>query len=180
MILRNYYKIIELIAKGSSENYYAVFKGQTGADMTLRYNSSYGESYAATLGFALSPTISTSNNTSGIQFGTGTTPPTFDDYKLSGSIIAGLTGTLTKDCVNDEDGNFVITISATLTNTNSTDVTIGEIGYSRSFTGRGTTGNSNAYAYILIDRTVLDTPVTIPAGGIGQVTYTIRMNYPTA
>lgn len=29
-----------------------------------------------------------------------------------------------------------------------------------------------------INRTVFDTPVTIAAGGVGQVTYTIRMNYP--
>ena len=32
---------------------------------------------------------------------------------------------------------------------------------------------------IWVERTVLETPVTIPAGGVGQVTYTIRMNYPT-
>ena len=42
------------------------------------------------------------------------------------------------------------------------------------------TGNSiyTTYPY-LIERTVLESPITIPAnGGVGQVTYKIRMDYP--
>lgn len=59
-------------------------------------------------------------------------------------------------------------------NTSSADVTIREIGYYACYDGN--TKNSR----VLLDRTLLDTPVTIPAGSIGQVVYTITFNYPTA
>lgn len=59
----------------------------------------------------------------------------------------------------------------TITNNNETDITIGEVGIVYQ------TGSSYS---VLFERTVLESPITIPAGGVGQVTYTIRMNYPTA
>ena len=180
MILRSYYGLIELIAKGDTAGNYAAFVDTSGATQKVRYNSSYVEAYARPLGFQSITNICTSKTGYGIAFGTGTAAPKFDDYTLSGDFITGLTGTVVRECVSDTDGNVVITVLATLTNTNSNDVTISEVGYVNSFTGKQPNSTSNVYAYVLFDRTVLDTPVTIPAGGIGQVTYTIRMNYPTA
>lgn len=101
-----------------------------------------------------------------VKFGDGDVPATIDDYKLSGNTITGLTGSAVASYTPDDDG---ITFSAvwTLTNGNADSVTIKEVGLT-TYTGG-----------YFIDRTVLDTPVTIPAGGVGQITYTIRLNYPT-
>ena len=68
----------------------------------------------------------------------------------------------------------------TLTNTGSEDFTISELG----LVTYAYITNTNGYCYennFLLERTVLENPITIPAnGGVGQVTYTIRMDYPVA
>ena len=104
----------------------------------------------------------------GVVFGDGDTPATAEDYKLAGNIITGITANanLTRSI-----NNGVAQIVAIYTITASSEVTIKEI---TAFT---TSGGSD---YYIVDRTVLDTPVTIPAGGVGQVVYTITFNYPTA
>lgn len=108
----------------------------------------------------------------GIVLGDGTTPPTIDDYKLSGTVITGVTGLMdiAKSC---DDEGATVTFNITVINNNSEEITVGEVG------ACSLVGGTNAYT-VMYDRTVLDAPVTIPAGGVGQVTYTIRMNYPTA
>lgn len=104
----------------------------------------------------------------GAIFGNGTTPPTEDDYKLSGDIVTGYTssGTASTEIVGSQ---IIQEAVYTLTNTSSSDITISEVGYV------GRTSSSTAH-YFLLDRTLLDSPVTIPAGGVGQVTYTITFN----
>lgn len=111
------------------------------------------------------------NTYGGVIFGTGTTPPTMDDYKLSGEIIKTLVSSASCVTSVDDDG-ITVTTTYTLTNTSDKEITIGEIA---AFTAAGSTTNS-----VMMDRTVLDTPVTIEPGGVGQITYSIRMNYPTA
>lgn len=112
----------------------------------------------------------------GVKFGTGTTPVTFEDYCLSGDMINNLAFSTVTQHASDNNGVH-ITAVYTITNNNPTDVTIGEVGmmYRHVTSQTGIVGN-----YMLIERTVLDTPVTIPAGGIGQVVYTITFNYPTS
>ena len=124
-----------------------------------------GSSYGADLS-----KINTSYNASGggVIFGDGDTPPTAEDYKLAGNIITGLSTSVN---MTSSINNGVAQIVATYTITASSEVTIKEIA---AFANAGSTGK------YMVDRTVLDTPVTIPAGGIGQVEYTITFNYPWA
>lgn len=108
-----------------------------------------------------------------VRFGDGDTPPTRDDYKLSGNVITGFTSTYAKTVSKQDENGFTVTALHTITNNNSNEITIREVGkFSR------TQYASGSYTQYLLDRTVLDTPVTIPAGGIGQVEYTITFNYP--
>lgn len=108
----------------------------------------------------------------GICVGSGVTPPTADDYKLESMITSDFSSVIATTLDANNDTVWTITI----TNTSSEDMTIGEVGYANfGYYGAGTSSD-----YFLFDRTVLDEPLIIPAGGIGQVTYTIRMNYPTA
>lgn len=109
-----------------------------------------------------------------VCFGNGSVPPSAEDYKLSGDIITGLTFS-TSVVATPEDDGVTLTATYTVTNSNSQEITISEVAMF------GTTYSSNGYAdsnFIMLDRTVLDDPVTIPAGGFGQVVYTVKMNYP--
>ena len=101
----------------------------------------------------------------GVAFGNGTNEPSEDDYTLSGSLVTAFTAS----AVMSKTDN---TLKVTYTLTATADITISEIGLF------GLYYSGNRYPF-LIERTLLDNPVTIPAGGVGQVEYTIKLNYPT-
>ena len=105
-------------------------------------------------------------NNGGVAFGNGTREPSMDDYTLSGSLVTAFTAS----ALMSKTGN---TITVTYTITATADITISEIGlFSLYYSG-------NRYPF-LVERTLLDEPVTIAAGGIGQVVYTITFNNLTA
>lgn len=91
-----------------------------------------------------------------MRVGTGTTEPTLDDYNLE-SIPEGITVdsvTVTNTSITTK------TYTAICSNSSDSDITITEVGlYMGSATG------------YLLDRTILDTPITIPAGESRAVTY---------
>lgn len=135
-----------------------------------------------------SPIVSTGTNSiiykpfnQAVFFGTGSTAPTIDDYRLAGDTVTGYTSSHTYKDEYAEDGTFAKrTATYTITNNNAEPVTIGEIGI--FICAVWTTGySSNKYIYTtypyLLERTVLESPITIPAGGVGQVTYSITENY---
>lgn len=108
----------------------------------------------------------TSCQNGGVAFGNGTREPSMDDYTLSGSLVTAFTAS----ALMSKTGN---TITVTYTLTATKDITISEIGlFSLYYSG-------NRYPF-LVERTLLDEPVTIAAGGVGQVVYTITFNIPTA
>lgn len=113
----------------------------------------------------------------GVSFGDGDTPVTFSDINLSGNRIAGLS-VVTKWAYSmaGENGS-TITATYTITNNNSEAVTIREVAL---FSRVPYASSSNTAYFIMVDRTVLDSPVTIEPNGMGQVNYTINLNYPTA
>ena len=117
---------------------------------------------------------STGAATGGVILGTGTTPPTLDDYCLSGDMITTFTYSNSVTVAPGESG-VTITALYTITNTGNSAFTIGELGLIAA-----TYASASASNKCLVERTVLDTPVTIPAGGVGQVEYTITFNYPWA
>lgn len=112
--------------------------------------------------------------TPGIVFGDGAEPVTLNDYTLSGNAFTNHTGTVDFTAAIDEaDISVTMTSVCTLTNTGSEDFTIREVGLYVAY--GGSTSNP-----LLYERTLLDSPVTIPASGVGQVTYTIKLKLPTA
>ena len=107
-------------------------------------------------------------------FGDGDATPTINDYYLSGNLITGIvSSTSTVRKPNGVEKRF------TVTNNNSNEIIIKEICYFGPAGWKSDLGSSSG-SVLLLDRTVLDTPVTIPAGGVGQVVYTITFNYPWA
>lgn len=114
----------------------------------------------------------------GLFFGSGNTPATVDDYKLAGDTIMGCTCSYANKSTYNSDGSTSALIyDYTITNNNDAEIIIGEIGI--FFETRWKHSNAgNGWYFNMIERTALETPITIPAGGVGQVTYTIRMDYP--
>lgn len=107
----------------------------------------------------------------GIAFGDGNAEPTLDDLTLSGNLITTLSGTVSRS-VTVGDTGCEDTYVYTLTNTGSDPVTIRELGIFSSYVA------NDADTTCLIDRVVLDTPVTIPSGSTGEVTYKFKVKYP--
>lgn len=110
------------------------------------------------------------NISSGIVLGSGTTPATINDYCLESRITSGLVCS----SLMERDENNDVTIIVTATNSGDSNITIGEIGYQGSAPYSAQSSSSTA---VLLERTVLNTPITIVPGGVGQVAYKINMNY---
>lgn len=176
MITKNFYVLVAAGITYDSERKSFPIKGWAGSNSAYYSWSNYGPEI--TIKSAMQ-TVATSAPRetvafTKVMFGTGDTPPTINDYNLSGELITGLVATkVTTNYINSD--SFSISTLYTLTNTGTEAVTIKEVGLGQSFKYHGNSDNS-----CLIERTVLDTPVTIPAGGIGQVEYTITLTYPTA
>ena len=108
----------------------------------------------------------------GVIFGTGNAIPTIDDTALSGDLVSGFSYNSHVSAKRDADG-VTITALYTVINNNAEAITISEVALIANLYNN----NTQAMYKGLLDRTVLDTPVTIPAGQSKQITYTIRFNY---
>lgn len=113
----------------------------------------------------------------GVAFGTGTTPPAKEDYKLEAPITSGLefTNFGARPTVESEgEGVYTLQASYVIKNTTSNAVVISEIGYFGELNGN--TDSSPQYWPTLMERTVLDKPVTIPAGASKVITYKLTFH----
>lgn len=106
----------------------------------------------------------------GMAFGTGTVPPTPEDYWLSGNVITTLqivACTVTSDVSN---GAMRMKNEVTVKNTSDTEtVVINEMGVVGRFY------YSSSGPGCLVDRTVLDTPLALAPGEQGVITYTFNL-----
>lgn len=117
----------------------------------------------------------------GVAFGSGDTPATDEDYTI-GSIISTLSGSAAS-AVTSYDATlekYKVYINYTLTNTGSESITIKEVcrfNYVFPATAIGQQASGfGSQKSVLIDRVVLDTPVTIAAGESGIVRYETMYN----
>lgn len=114
------------------------------------------------------------SNAIGIAFGSDDHEESASDYTL-GNQILGLIGSVTKTYIRDEEtGKHIVRLDCTVANNNETDVTIREIGFFSSYYYATTKGGSigkSPYACVMTDRTVLEQPITIPAGEARVIRY---------
>lgn len=109
----------------------------------------------------------------GVYFGAGTTPATESDYTLESPITSGLKSTSGGLIFKENaDGSQLWECSYILQNTSDADITINEIGI---ITPIGK--SSTVYYPVLMERTVLSSPINIPAGVAKLVTYKITTNF---
>lgn len=167
-----------------TKNFYAAIASQVTAqeiNNVLRLHNGTAVRLSASTSFAPFDnwTLRLNVTQSGFVVGTGTTPATVNDYKLESQITSGLSSSGSTAFYRFDDAGFERVMSCVITNTSSEAITISEVGKVASInyfkTETATTTTSGA---TLIERNVLDTPVTIPAGEHKTITYTIRMNYP--
>ena len=141
-------------------------KNPSGVEKSMYYNAS---SAAFPHAFREMCKFAATANSEGVSFGTGTTPPTVNDYSLEAIISSGLTvATPSVTTVTQTDSYLEATVTFGVRA--SVETTITEIGYKMACSIPSSTDT------FLIDRTVLDEPITIPAGQSKQITYTIRFN----
>ena len=176
MFTKNWYKALAVEMSRVNDTFQSV----TGVTQNL-YASNYLYFFNYDKEFPSYPTIhkvqTTLGSNGGVVFGTGNTHPTIDDTTLSGNLISGFSYSKSVTTERGADG-VTFTALYTVTNNNAEAITISEVAIIANLTQQNTSTDTKFKA--LVERTVLDTPVTIPAGGIGQVVYTITFNYPTA
>lgn len=121
----------------------------------------------------LSTAITATSN--GVAFGSGNTPATENDYTIENQIL-GLTASVTSDnymTFNAETDSWDLNFQFTINNPGETDVTISEmcrfVSTAKNAT-KGASGSGNTS--VLVERIVLDAPVTIPAGEASVINYT--------
>lgn len=105
----------------------------------------------------------------GIVIGGGTTPATVEDYTLEDQIYSGFSALC--NCFaspTDISTSKSMMCTATITNTSDSDITVREIGYVRSY----------RYEAVLMERTVLETPVIIKPNETRTFEYRLKMPQP--
>lgn len=139
------------------------------------YGSYYG-SYVTGPFSALKSGRCSSVNSYGVYFGTDSTPATENDYTLGAPITSGLSITNPTNYARSEDaaaGTVTYSVIFTVTNTSGEDINIYEIGWVTDHTQ----GNNSNTFYMLLDRTVLDEPINLPAGATKFITYELTFRW---
>lgn len=139
-------------------------------EKAYKYNTA---SPRAWLGSMTNPQA-TSLGTHGTWFGKGTTPPTPDDYTMEDPYV---NGELSVQCASvvtatHTEESYSISMVYNVTNTTSEDLTISEIGV---FGFHIITGGY----YCLLDHTILENPVVVPAKRTVAMEYVIKFPYGT-
>ena len=176
MLTNNFYKAVAGALSGNTERN---MKEMTKTDGTV--TSSLTSSYAVPNEmnpfchmsgvYSANNSQLTSANGGGILIGTGTTPPTVNDYKLENQITSGFGSTTSFPNSDSAVYNTKGIVSCcTITNSSQTDnLVINEIGYIKGRAG---------YWNILYDRIVLDTSITIAPGATKTIEYRLNMPKP--
>ncbi len=165
MLTNNYHKLVR--AQQFSNTIPAALRDSDGVSRDAYTSQSYFELPSSAS--ALQAKYSTGSTPSFI-LGDGDAQPALTDYKLSGELITDVVATVAYNHANDGSSYSAL---ITLTNNNDTAITIREIGIICAGYYA-----ANMYKGFLCERSLLETPLTIEAGGVGQITYTIHMPFP--
>ena len=123
-------------------------------------------------------TFTLNRTAAGISIGTGTAPESEDDYNLEQTITSGVNVVLTGTSYGAESPWFpFVKYDLTITNTGANPLVVTEVGYKQTLrTSKLIGSNLFENTVLLLDRCVLDTPVTIAPGDAGIVTYRLQTN----
>ena len=171
MFTRNYYSLLALQRMVGSRAYEPIMLTTTAGMLMTSYNSSWTNTSTSWIDTVL---VTSTAKTIGIYFGDGTTPPSISDYNCSGEEITGLSIVSTDSTVTYANNKYRCRIAFILKNTSDKEVTISEV----CRKGLIPTGNGSNTQPVMFERSVLDTPVVIPAGQNGTVEYITTVQIP--
>lgn len=163
MLLRNYYSCLASFFSPDTQSFSVHNYNNTMSSRTISYLQD-GLKFSYALRY-----IGTSASSQGVVFGTGREPVKLDDYRLSGSYLSNLTGSINHTTTFNADNNIIETTAIiTVTNGSSSVAVVGEMGLNVMIYG---------FAH-MIDRTLLEEPISIPPGEIAKITYKLKFTYP--
>ena len=151
------------IAGSTSESNYTIIQQTDGTYTALNGNPGYIYSISGAWYTNNGSSDSTNTLYKGIILGTGTTPPTYSDYKME-NYKTGLT--YSNETATWSAPSFILTESAT--NNTDASIIVSEVGVF------GMKGESASYKKILLTRNVIE-PVTIKPGE--TKTFTVKINF---
>lgn len=170
MVTRNFLNLLAMALEAGSEMGCLQVTDVAGNSrfLTGTFNFPYGPTRSFTLNAAAA----------GISIGTGTTPASEDDFNLEHTVTDGVNVALTGTTAGAESPWFpYVRFDLTVTNTGANPLVVTEVGYKQYGNIADVIGSTRrSSAVLLIDRTVLDTPVTIAPGDAGIVTYRLQTN----
>ena len=125
-----------------------------------------------------STTMGFSTTTSGVIIGTGNTAATDEDIDLESQISSGITASTPVVTKGMNGTKCSIMLRYVLSNTTGADIVIKEVGLRGSTQVASSAGATSTSAkYFLFDRTVLASPLTVPAGSSAALEYTIESDW---
>lgn len=167
MFTNNYYVLFKSCVGGV-----AITQGATATDGTKQdvaiSNNQGALFFPMNITTTSSSYVSRSKTSSGWAFGTGQTPPTLDDYWLSGTQITTLE--IRSVIAEYTDKACEVKKTYTLQNTGTETVTIREMAAIAS----GYKSYNSTFP-TMINRIVLDTPLTLAPDEQGVITYTFTL-----
>lgn len=169
MFTKNFKKLMSLYLlngneSGTSQYTYPISTTLTSLDGTVITTQASSSSYERySLVYALSDTLSTeeTNMFAYLAIGIGTGTVSDDDYQL----FESTSGCTCVSASSNTSANLTKIYTATFQNNTSADITVTETGIvAKPFL-------YNNFFEVLLDHTLLDTPVIIPAGESRTITY---------
>ncbi len=107
-----------------------------------------------------------------VGFGSSATPATFEDYALESFVSNFSQKSASGSVTENADGTFTIDYQIIISAT--ADITIQEIGLFLPTPYMPVSSGTTNYAYYaLINRIVLDEPVSIASGAVGNITFSV-------
>lgn len=169
MVTKNFLNLLAMALQSGSNIGNLPVKDTTGLEKYLTGGSTF---YTST-----TKAVTTNADAAGISVGTGNTAATDEDFQLAEPLTSGISLTLSETVYGaDEPGYPYVQYKVTVTNTGSDPITVKEICYKQTLNAAKYPGYATGAGdhICMLDRTVLDTPVTIAAGDAGIITYKLR------
>lgn len=183
MFTNNFITYMKQFALGSNQSY----KVADGSSKTSRNTAFWDAGFIKWMGKANCREILATHTTSasntmadhlvspGIYFGAGSTPASKSDHTLASPITTGLSLTVGTPYLTSRDDVYTYKVCHVARNHTDAEINIYEIGLFVPIEINGDTSRLKWYN-ILIERTVLSSPITILPGEAKAIEYSITFN----
>lgn len=171
MLTKNFKNMMALVLQSRNNSGVGLLP-VTATNGTTYYATGY---FSGTFPASFTATLQNAMASNGIGFGSSDLAESENDYTLQNPITSGLTATITTSSGMDGTAPY-LQYDIVVNNTSNADITINEVCYKQNIYASTTLGaaSSNSNRVCMLDRTVLDAPVMIEAGGAASIRYTLK------